>query len=332
MPYYRGSELASVYSAAKAGGYGFIASNTTHPDIMVGLVNGAAAAGSDVVLQIKRDTAEYLGNGNPRAGVRALGAHLHEIAEDTPIGVFLNVDHARADDMEFIEMCVETGLPSSLMVDASAEAFEANVAKTKRVVDMIEDRGEDMLVEAELGQIKGTEAGIERTDAYYTDPADAVEFVERTGCDLLAVSIGTEHGVSKGKDLELRPGLAREINDTLRAHGLDIPLVVHGSSGLYPAQVRELLQTGVCKLNTNTRYQYEYARTALEYYEAHADAIRPPAGVADDRDGFFSEAAWSPVKAEFNPQVVGGEIRARIATVMEALAERAGSAGESLYA
>lgn len=332
MPYHRGSELARIYAQAKQDGYGFIASNSTHPDIMVGLVNGAVSADSDAVLQIKRDTATYIGNGNPRLGVRVLGTYLEGLGDDVDIGVFLNVDHAQPDEMDFIEACIDSGLPSSVMVDASAEAFEENVTKTKQVVDMIEDRGADMLVEAELGQIKGTEGGIERTEAYYTDPYEAVEFVDRTGCDLLAVSIGTEHGVSKGTSLELRPELANEINQRLVDHGIDIPLVVHGSSGLSPDQVRELLTTGVCKLNTNTRYQYEYARTALEYYREHEAAIRPPDGVADDRDQFFADVDWSPKKAEFNPQIVGAEIRDRISTVMSTLADRAGSAGHSLYA
>lgn len=331
MPYHRGAELSRVYAQAKQDGYGFIASNTTHPDIMVGLVNGAVEANSDAVLQIKRDTAEYIGNGNPQIGVKILGSYLQALGNDQDIGVFLNVDHAQADDMGFIEAAIETGLPSSIMVDASDEPFDANVAKTKQVVELIEEHGEDMLVEAELGQIKGTESGITRTEAYYTDPDEAVEFVERTGCDLLAVSIGTEHGVSEGTSLELRPELADEINQRLLDNGLDIPLVVHGSSGLTPAQVRDLLTIGVCKLNTNTRYQYEYARTALEFYREYEADIRPPAGVTDDRDRFFAEADWAPVKATFNPQVVGREIRDQIAAVMATLAERAGSAGNSLY-
>lgn len=332
MPYFRGSELNRVYDAAKDGGYGFVASNTTHPDIMVGQVNGAAAVNSDAVLQLKHDTATYVGNGDPVTGLHVMGEYARRLGEDSDVGVFLNMDHVDPANEEFLQAAIASGLPSSIMVDASDEPFEENIAQTKAVVDEIEAQGQDMLVEAELGKIKGTESGVTTTEAYYTDPEDAVEFVDRTGCDLLAISIGTEHGVSKGKDLKLRPDIARDVNEALLDHGLDIPLVVHGSSGLSPQQVEDLLQTGVCKLNKNTRYQYEYARTALEFYDDNRDSIVPPEGVADDRKTFFSDAEWSPDKSDFNPQVVGREVRGRIADVMQEVSELAGSAGESLYA
>lgn len=332
MAYYRGSELAAVYAAARKGGYGFVASNVTHPDIVVGLVNGAVAADSDVVLQVKRDTAEYFGNGNAATGLRVLGAQVRELAATLDVGVFLNVDHVDAADVELLDAAIQTGLPSSLMVDASSRPFEENVERTSAVVERIERANEDVLVEAELGTIAGEESGTIVEEAFYTKPEKAVEFVERTGCDLLAVSLGTEHGVSKGRDLELRVDIARDIGSALREHGFEVPLVVHGSSGLTPEQVSALMETDVCKLNTNTRYQYEYARTAHAFYRDSADAIVPPEGVEDDRTTFFSDAEWSPVKAEFNPQVVGTRIRERIAEVYEELAETAGSAGESRYA
>ncbi|MFC6613919.1 class II fructose-bisphosphate aldolase [Halopenitus salinus] len=331
MPYHRGNELADVYANARSNGHGFVASNVTHPDIAAGLVRGAEAVESDLVAQIKRDTAEYLGAGDVAAGLEILTTQLRSIADDGGVGVFCNVDHVSADDDELLSAAIESGNPSSVMVDASDRPFEENVERTAAVVDRIEDRGADLLVEAELGTIAGTESGETTTEAFYTDPEEAVEFVERTGCDLLAVSIGTEHGVSKGRDLDLRVDLAAEIDEALRANGHEIPLVVHGSSGLSADQVSALMETGVCKLNTNTRYQYEYARTACEFYHDHADAILPPEGVEDDRETFFSGAEWSPNKAEFNPQVVGEEIRDRIAEVYGDLATVSGSAGESRY-
>ncbi|WP_336338784.1 class II fructose-bisphosphate aldolase [Haloarcula brevis] len=331
MPYYRGEQLSEVYERAARGGYGFVASNTTHPDIMQGLLDGAVTAESDIVLQIKRDTAEYLGNGDVTAGLEIMAAHVRTLSESLDVGVFLNVDHVDADDGELIEAAIESGHPSSMMIDASEYPFEENVERTAAVVDRIEDRDEDLLVEAELGTIAGTESGETTQDAFYTDPAEAVEFVDRTGCDLLAVSIGTEHGVSAGIDLDLRVDLAADINAALRQHGFDVPLVVHGSSGLTSEQVSALMETGVCKLNTNTRYQYEYARTACEFYHDNADAIIPPKGVADDRTTFFADADWAPDKSRFNPQVVGRAVRERIATVHAELAETSGSAGESLF-
>lgn len=332
MPYQRGLELEQVYEAALRGGYGFIASNITHPDILVGQLEGAAVANSDVVLQVKRDTAAYVGNGDPVAGLHALGEYVRRLAESLDVGVFLNADHVRPDDAAFLRACIDSGVPSSIMVDASDEPFEENVARTRGVVERIRDADQDLLVEAELGTIAGTEGGIETENAFYTDPAEAAEFVERTGCDLLAVSIGTEHGVSTHRDLDLRPMLATHIAEALAEHGLEIPLVVHGSSGLSRDQVETLLATGVCKLNTNTRYQYEYARTAAAFYRDHETAIVPPEDVKDDPETFFSGAEWSPDKSVFDPQVVGREIRDRIGAVMAEFCAISGSADRSLYA
>lgn len=331
MPYHQGTELAGVYATAKREGYGFVASNLTHPDILQGLLTGAAAADSDLVIQIKRDTAEYLGNGDVEAGLDIVDAVLRAVGDSVDIGVFLNVDHVHADDTALLDAVIETGPPASVMVDASEYAFEENIRRTAAAVDRITRASEETLVEAELGTIRGTESGVRTDDALYTDPDEAVEFVDRTGCDLLAVSIGTEHGVAAGVDLDLRIELAEEIDTALRDQGFDIPLVVHGSSGLTPDQVTALMETGVCKLNTNTRYQYEYARTACEFYHEHVEAVRPPEGVADDRTTFFADADWAPDKRLFNPQLVGRIIRERIATVHAELARIAGSAGESRY-
>jgi fructose-bisphosphate aldolase class II len=328
----RGSELRTVYDRARAEGYGFFASNLTTPEILVGLVRGAERTGSDVVLQLKRDTAEHVGAGDPEAGVAIVGEYLRTIGERADVGVFLNVDHLRPGEETFLETCLDAGVPASVMIDASHEPFEENVRITREVRDRLDARDGEILLEAELGTIEGEEAGVRTDEAFYTDPERAVEFVDRSGADLLAVSIGTEHGVASGRDLDLRPDLAAEIDRALRNHGLDVPLVVHGASGLEDDQIRRLLEVGVPKFNKNTRYQYEYARTAHDYYAAHGDAIVPPEGVPDDRDGFFADSEWSPRKAEFTPPRVIEEIRERLAEVMADLTRLTGSAGRSLYA
>ncbi len=326
MPLYGGTALDGVYEAAHAGGYGFIASNITHPEIAYGLLAGAEASNTDLVLQVKRDTLEYLGRGNVANGLDVVGTSLDALAGD--VGVFLNVDHVDATDEELRQIVTAHSAPASIMIDASDRPFDENVAETRTLVEEVRAAG-DALVEAELGTIAGTESGQTTTDAAYTDPAEAVAFVQQTGCDLLAVSIGTEHGVAAGRDLELRIGLAEEIDTALRAAGLDVPLVVHGSSGLSADQIAALLETGVCKLNVNTRYQYEYARTAAVFYREHATAILPPADVDDDRERLFGDADWAPDRAVFDPRVLGREVRERIATVHVELASIAGSRGRS---
>jgi fructose-bisphosphate aldolase class II/tagatose 1,6-diphosphate aldolase GatY/KbaY len=335
MPYHDGGELAATYAAAREGGYGFFASNVTQFDILVGLLRGADRAGSDAVVQVNRETAAFYGGGDPTVGIEAFGAYLDRLADGVDVGVFCNVDHVHLPEQrEFLDAVVASGVPSSVMVDASAEPFEENVALTREAVERVRTDGGETLVEAELGRVAGTEAGVETAaaDAFYTDPERAVEFVERTGVDLLAVSVGTQHGVASGRDLDVRPGVAAAVDEALRDAGLDVPLVVHGASGLADEQVGAFLEAGVRKFNKNTRYQYEYARTAADFYHEHADAVRPPEGVADDRGSLFADADWSPDRTYFHPQAVAGAIRDRLADVMVELARLSGSAGRSRYA
>ena len=120
------------------------------------------------------------------------------------------------------------------------------------------------------------------------------------------------------------------IDDALVEAGEETFLVVHGASGLADERIEALLDAGVCKFNKNTRYQYEFARTAADFYHDHADAIRPPEGVPDDWSNFFAESDWAPEKTSFHPHVVSNAARDRIATVMSELCELTGNAGESV--
>ncbi len=329
MTYYGGDELAAVYDDAREHGFGLVASNVAEPNVAIGLIKGAARVDSDLLLQMSNGACTFAGNGDPIAGLRAMGEYIERIATQYDIGVFLNMDHQT--DLDTIRRQVDLEIPSSIMIDASHEPFEENVERSRQVVEMVERAGADILVEAELGTIKGVEDEIVADEAFYTDPEQAVEFVDRTGCDLLAISVGTQHGVAKGKDLELRPDLAADIETALRDHGFDTPLVLHGSSGVQPDQLQEMLQNGVCKVNKDTRYQYEYTRTAFDHYRASPDAIVPPDGAEDARDTFFNDVAWSPNKDVFDPRVVGRSIRERIAEVYGDLATVAGCAGQSRY-
>ncbi len=329
MTFYGGHELQMVYDDALDSGYGLVASNIAEPNVLIGLAEGAARVDSDLLLQLSNGACAFAGNGDPLAGLKAMGTYIDLIADQYDIGVFLNMDHQT--DLDTIEKQVELEIPSSIMIDASHHPFEENVARSKKVVDMVDDADADILVEAELGKIKGVEDEIVSDEAFYTDPEQAVEFVDRTGCDLLAISVGTQHGVAKGKNLELKPDLAEEIRTALHDHGIDTPLVLHGSSGVQPVQLQEMLTHGICKVNKDTRYQYEYTRTAFDLYREEPDDIVPPEGVEDYRDSFFNEVAWSPNKDRFDPRVVGRNIRDRIADVHADLAKTAGSAGRSMF-
>jgi ketose-bisphosphate aldolase len=330
MTYHDGGELRAVYRGASEGGYGFFASNVVQFDVLVGLLRGTERVDSDLVVQLNRETAAFYGDGDPAAGIRAFGGYLRELAAPRDVGVFCNVDHVRPEHEAFLDACVASGVPSSVMVDASDRPFEANVERTREAVERVADADRELLVEAELGRVAGEEGGVETTpdEAFYTDPERAVEFVERTGCDLLAVSVGTQHGVASGRDLDVRPAVARAVDEALADHGLDVPLVVHGSSGLSDEDVRAFVDAGVVKFNKNTRYQYEYTRTAFDYYRAHEDAILPP-GEGGSRESLYGDVEWSPDRTHFHPHAAAGAVRDRLADVMADLARLTGSAGRS---
>jgi fructose-bisphosphate aldolase class II len=322
-----GKELRNVYDRAKDEKYAFIASNFAEPNILIGLIKGSNRVDSDIVLQLSRSACEFAGDGNPVAGLRTMGNYIENIADKYQIGVFLNMDHLK--DMEFIEKAIDTGLPSSVMIDASDKSFEDNVEISGRVKEKAREK--DILVEAELGKIKGVEDKVASEEAFYTKPDEAVEFVQKTNCDLLAISVGTQHGVSKGEDIDLRLDIAQKVNQDLTENGIKIPLVIHGSSGLFYEQLKRLIGEGVCKFNKDTRYQYEYTKTAFEFYRGHEDEILPPEGSEGDVDGFFSGVDWTPQKKYFDPRISSRKIRERISQVIENLAKMSGSAGNSLY-
>ncbi len=125
--------------------------------------------------------------------------------------------------------------------------------------------------------------------------------------------------------------IAAQVNEALKEQRFEIPLVLHGTSGLLPEQVRRVIEYGVCKLNKDTHYQYEFARTAHDFYLGHSQGIVPPKGTEISTEDIFGIEGWSPVKNAFDPRIVSQRIRERIkATVIE-LIDQAGSGGKSLY-
>jgi len=328
MTFYGGKELRGAYRTAQTSGYAFMANNIAEQNILIGLLQGYSERKSDLVVQVSPGAAKFAGAGDKLAGLRSLSHQVRILGDRFPIGVFLNLDHFTTKEMDLIEIAISEKLVSSIMIDASKEDYEDNIRIVSKVVDMA--KGSDILIEAELGKIKGVEDEIASLDAFYTDPDEAVEFVKRSGADLLAISVGTQHGVSKGKDVVLRTDIADRVHKRLVENGLDVPLVLHGTSGLLAEQIREIIRYGICKLNKDTRYQYEYARAAHDYYVSHTASIVPPAGVSDDANGLFSKSDWTPVKKDFDPRVVGRAIQERIKKVAMELVDQAGSANHSI--
>jgi fructose-bisphosphate aldolase, class II len=329
MPFCGGETLRTAYRNAQRGGYAFMANNVAESNILLGLLAAYAEVRSDLLVQVSPGAAKFAGGGNKKAGLRALCLTIREIANAFPICVFINLDHFTIQESDLIDEAIAQRLVSSIMIDASTETFEDNVRICRDVADKAQGSG--ILIEAELGKIRGVEDEISSDDALYTDPDEAVEFVQRTRADLLAISVGTQHGVSKGRSLDLRVDLAARIRDRLSDNGLTTPLVLHGSSGLLPDQVREMIANGICKLNKDTQYQYVYGRVACEFYRDHAADILPPEGVQDDILNFFPQSEWSPDKKAFDPRAVGRSIQSEVGKIATVLIEQAGSGGRTLH-
>ena len=147
------------------------------------------------------------------------------------------------------------------MIDGSKYSFEENVALTKKVVDYAHERG--VVVEAELGQLAGIEddVNVSEEDAKYTDPDQAKEFVERTGCDSLAVAVGNVHGVYSSEP-EIRFDIIEKV-----AAAVDVPLVLHGASGIGDEDIKKAISLGIAKINIHT----ELCQAAMEAINEHKD-------------------------------------------------------------
>ena len=178
-----------MFKKAFEGKYSIGAFNINNMEIIQGILRGAAALNSAVILQCSKSALKY-------AGPKCMHDMVAAIAEETGVDVALHLDHG--PDLETVKLCVENGF-TSVMFDGSHYDYEENVAKTKEVVDYAHAHG--VVVEAELGKLAGVEdeVSVAEGHATYTDPDQALDFVQRTGVDSLAVAIGTSHGAYKFK-------------------------------------------------------------------------------------------------------------------------------------
>lgn len=207
-------------------GFAIGAFNVNNMEIIQGIVDAAAQEKSPVILQASSGAIKY-------ARIPYLKKMIEAALEENDIPIALHLDHG--PDFETCKMCVDNGF-TSVMIDGSKYDFEENVALTKKVVDYAHERG--VVVEAELGKLAGIEddVNVAAEDAMYTDPLQAEEFVKRTGCDSLAIAIGTSHGAYKFKgEAKLRFDILKEI----KARIPNTPIVLHGASTVIP----ELVET-----------------------------------------------------------------------------------------
>lgn len=206
--------------------------NVNNMEIIQGIVDAAAENKSPVILQASSSAIKY-------ARVKYLMKMVEAAVEEHPeVPIALHLDHG--PDFETCKMCVDSGF-TSVMFDGSKYDFEENIRRTKEVVDYAHSHG--VVVEAELGKLAGIEddVNVEAADAMYTDPEQAKEFVERTGCDSLAIAIGTSHGAYKFKgEAKLRFDILAKIKELIP----NTPIVLHGASTVIPELVEMCNQYG----------------------------------------------------------------------------------------
>ncbi|MBN8086440.1 tagatose bisphosphate family class II aldolase [Vibrio vulnificus] len=244
---------------AQLGGYAVPAFNIHNLETVQVVVETASEMGSPVILAGTPGTYDY-------AGTDYLISICKEAAHKHSIPLVLHLDHH--EDLQDIRNKVEHGI-RSVMIDGSHHAFDQNIDIVRSVVQYCNRF--DASVEAELGRLGGQEDDliVDGADALMTDPASAAEFVRRTGIDSLAVAIGTAHGLYKAE-----PKLDFARLEKIRSV-VDIPLVLHGASGVPDEMVRRCIELGVCKVNVATELKIAFADAVKGHFAEHPDANDP---------------------------------------------------------
>lgn len=218
-----------MFQMAYKNGYAIGAFNVNNMEITQGIVDAIVQENAPLILQISKGAREYAKMSYLRAIIDVA------VKENPQIPICMHLDHG--DTFELCKQCVDDGF-TSVMIDGSHLPFEENIKLTKKVVEYAHAHG--VVVEAELGQLGGIEehvVGVNDVMAHLTNPDQAQEFVERTGCDSLAVAIGTSHGAYKFKH---EPKLAFDVIEKIQKKLPGFPLVMHGSSSV-PKEFKDLI-------------------------------------------------------------------------------------------
>lgn len=269
---------------AQERGYAIGAFNVHNLETVQAVVRGAVKLQSPVMIATTPGTLRH-------AGIENIAAIVKVEAEKNDIPIALHMDHC--GDYEILKSCVDNGY-TSLMIDASKLSYKENVELTKRVVDLGHKNG--ACVESELGKIGGVEddVKVDERDAAFTVPEEALDFVTKTGIDTLAIAIGTAHGIYKGK-----PELDYERLEKIRAL-VDIPLVLHGASGVPYDDVRKAISLGISKVNIATELKIPFAEAIKEVF-----AMNPQENDPRNYMGAGRDAAQSMV--EYKIRMCGSE-------------------------
>ena len=280
----------AMFARAYEEGYAVGAFNVNNMEIIQGIMQAGAEEKAPLILQVSAGARKY-------AGQNYIVKLIEAALLDSDLPVVLHLDHG--PDFELCKACIDGGF-SSVMIDGSHLPYDENIALTKKVVDYAHDRG--VWVEAELGRIEGVEEHVVAEKSVYTDPDQAVNFVDRTGCDSLAIAIGTSHGAYKFKgDAKLDFERLEKITQMLPGY----PLVLHGASSVpqefvemcnhYGGNVggargvpEELLRKaagfGVCKINIDTDIRLAMTATIRKHFAEQPEDFDPRAYLKPARE------------------------------------------------
>ena len=275
-----------MFKKAYHGGYAVGAFNVNNMEIVQAITEACKEENAPVILQVSKGARAYA---NHTYLVKLVEAAVIECPE---IPIALHLDHG--DSFETCKSCIDGGF-TSVMIDASSKPFEENIAITKKVVEYAHDHG--VVVEAELGALAGVEdeVSVDADAAHYTRPEEVEEFVARTGCDSLAIAIGTSHGAYKFKP-GTNPQLRFDILEEIVAKLPEFPIVLHGSSsvpqdlvkiidenggkmpdavGIPEEQLRQAARGSVCKINIDSDLRLAMTANIRKYFNEHPDHFDP---------------------------------------------------------
>ncbi len=285
-----------MFKKACHGGYAIGAFNVNNMEIIQGITEACREEQAPVILQVSKGARAYA---NRTYLVKLVEAAVIECPE---IPIVLHLDHG--DTFETCKSCIDDGF-TSVMIDASSKPFAENIELTKKVVEYAHDKG--VVVEAELGALAGVEdeVNVSAEDSHYTRPEEVEEFVSKTGCDSLAIAIGTSHGAFKfkpeqctrnEKGILVPPPLRFDILKEIVKRLPEFPIVLHGSSsvpqdyvkmvntnggqmpdavGIPEEQLREAARSAVCKINIDSDLRLAMTGTIRQYFNENPGHFDP---------------------------------------------------------
>ena len=289
-----------MFKKAVAGGYAIPAFNFNTMEQMQAIVQAAVETKSPVIMQVSKGARNYANATILRYMAEGAVAYAKELGCEKP-EIVLHLDHG--DSFELCKDCIDMGF-SSVMIDGSSLPYEDNIALTKKVVEYAHQY--DVTVEAELGVLAGVEDEVQAEESHYTKPEEVIDFATRTGCDSLAISIGTSHGAYKFKPEQctrdpktgrlVPPPLAFDVLHEIEKKLPGFPIVLHGSSsvpqdevdtinkfggnlpdavGIPEEQLREAAKSAVCKINIDSDSRLAMTAAIRQYLAEHPDHFDP---------------------------------------------------------